>query len=584
MRRLSALFCAAILGSAWFLSGCQYATQTADTKPEPAPVATEIVLDEKLTAEMVDCQIKGDLLRIESINPSLDDYDLTVTLYSLAQKKVLCRLPLGKDSWNTGWTENGFYAVALNKRTIYLYDEKGTLVEERVFPSQIKQVSFLMMNPVGTAYFIGSGKEGRLYLYDVAKKSHRDVGQMLFGYAKPLTYQDGYFYLEGETDLLRIKEDGNYAETAYCQLGAMTKFPEMGICIDENTLQVIRPDVEGALHFEKKCANPAPLTTDGNRFAISDGDKTVYVYSLSSDKIHTLRFDQPVEGAVFYKDWLLVNTKSKEYHQLILTAIDAVIPQQASTHSATSTTTTTTTTTTTSATSGTTSSTASGTTTSATSGTTSSTTSSTTSTRVNKSSHKIEGVPVIAQKPNYPTGCESISAIMVLKYWGEKITIDHFIDRHLPKSAYFYTKNGVNYGPNPYEFFVGNPRTEQSYGCMAPVIERALVDYFGSGERVVNATGASLEELCKTYIDKDLPVLLWVTIGMLDTYSSAKWRLDDGSLFEWPANEHCMVLVGYDRNYYYFNDPYTGTAKRYAKWLVERRYKEMGTQAIVITE
>ena len=197
--------------------------------------------------------------------------------------------------------------------------------------------------------------------------------------------------------------------------------------------------------------------------------------------------------------------------------------------------------------------------------------------------YSISGVPLIHQMPKYPTGCESVSAVMALKYWGESVSVDEFIDNHLSKSSKFYWKNGVYYGPDPYENFLGDPRSTQSYGCMAPVIEKALIHYFGNSDRVQNTTGTSLEELCKTYVDKNVPVLTWVTIGMLDSYPTDKWTLEDGSTYEWPANEHCMVLIGYDQNNYYFNDPYRGTVKKYAKWIVEKQYRQLGKQSLVIT-
>lgn len=198
-------------------------------------------------------------------------------------------------------------------------------------------------------------------------------------------------------------------------------------------------------------------------------------------------------------------------------------------------------------------------------------------------SHKIE-VPLLAQKPEYPTGCESVSTIMVLRYHGESIRVSQFIDRHLPMNSRFYYEDGVRYGPSPYEYFIGHPTSEQSYGCMAPVIEKALIDYFGSSDRVINATGDSLPELCAQFIDQDLPVLVWVTIAMLETYTSATWLLEDGTTCEWPANEHCMVLVGYDERYYIFNDPYTGKTVKYRHALAEDRYASLGKQAIVITK
>ncbi len=199
------------------------------------------------------------------------------------------------------------------------------------------------------------------------------------------------------------------------------------------------------------------------------------------------------------------------------------------------------------------------------------------------SGHQINGVPVMHQRPDYPTGCETISTIMVLNYWGESVTADAFIDNHLPMSGRFYWNDGTCYGPDPCVVFVGNPRSTQSYGCMAPVIEKALVSYFGTDTCVVNTTGTSMQELCDTYVNNDIPVLLWVTIGMIDAYISDQWYAEDGTKVEWPANEHCMVLVGYDEQNYYFNDPYTGRVKSYAKWLAEKRYREMGSQSIVIT-
>lgn len=193
-------------------------------------------------------------------------------------------------------------------------------------------------------------------------------------------------------------------------------------------------------------------------------------------------------------------------------------------------------------------------------------------------------VPVIAQFPDFPTGCESVSAVMALRYYGYSLTVDEFVDKYLQKDNRFWWKNGVLHGPDPYRYFVGDPTTENSYGCMAPVIEKALTTYFGSDERVVNTTGASLSSLCSDYIDKGIPVLIWATIGMIETGAGQSWELDDGSTFTWPKNEHCMVLIGYDDTRYYFNDPYRGMVKSYSRSLCEARYKDLGKQSIAVTK
>ena len=45
-----------------------------------------------------------------------------------------------------------------------------------------------------------------------------------------------------------------------------------------------------------------------------------------------------------------------------------------------------------------------------------------------------------------------------------------------------------------------------------------------------------------------------------------------------------MVLTGYDATYYYLNDPMTGQLEKYPKALVQRRYEELGCQAVVIED
>ncbi len=171
---------------------------------------------------------------------------------------------------------------------------------------------------------------------------------------------------------------------------------------------------------------------------------------------------------------------------------------------------------------------------------------------------------------------------MALRYAGETTSVANFIDNHLECSQNFYWWEEKFYGPSPYEYFLGNPRTENSYGCMAPVIKKALISFFGSAERVKDTTGTSLSSLCKTYIDKDIPVIVWASIGMVQIKDGRSWILPDGETFTWPSNEHCLLLVGYDANKYYFNDPYTGRVVNYARSIVEQRYERLGKQSLVV--
>jgi uncharacterized protein YvpB len=46
---------------------------------------------------------------------------------------------------------------------------------------------------------------------------------------------------------------------------------------------------------------------------------------------------------------------------------------------------------------------------------------------------KLIDVPYIDQTENWPTGCESVSAVMLLKYLGLPVTVDRFIHDYLPQ-------------------------------------------------------------------------------------------------------------------------------------------------------
>ncbi len=171
---------------------------------------------------------------------------------------------------------------------------------------------------------------------------------------------------------------------------------------------------------------------------------------------------------------------------------------------------------------------------------------------------------------------------MALQYLGETVSTEDFIIDHLPMSDRFYHQDGELIGPDPSISFIGDPRSSNSYGCFAPVIERALISYFGNNSRIVNTTGTSIRELCRRYIDSGLPVILWASIRMEPIKEGNRWRLADGREFVWPSGEHCVLLVGYSKTHYYINDPYEGKLCSYEKAIVEARYREMDKQSIVI--
>lgn len=198
---------------------------------------------------------------------------------------------------------------------------------------------------------------------------------------------------------------------------------------------------------------------------------------------------------------------------------------------------------------------------------------------------KIIDVPFIYQEERYPNGCESVSAVMALQYLTFDITVDEFIDVYLD-TADVPVVGGTGEDPNIY--YLGDPRSKTGWGCFSSAIATAIgriVDhnYF----TVDNSYGQTLDQLCERYIDADIPVLIWATVDMQDSRDRvAYWHTEDGRKIEYNTRLHCVLLVGYDRDYYYFNDPkHTGTNTKYiaySKDKAEKAYELLGMQSVAV--
>ena len=192
-------------------------------------------------------------------------------------------------------------------------------------------------------------------------------------------------------------------------------------------------------------------------------------------------------------------------------------------------------------------------------------------------------VNLIFQNPEFPTGCESVSTVMTLRYLGIDITVDEFVDEYLDKSNRFYTKNGRFFGPDPYEYFVGSPRSTKSFGCMSPVIVKALEKLLPENYLIHSSTEKTLSDLSYEYIRNGIPVIIWLSSNLVELEYSYSWYVDEDTEFKWPTNEHCAVLVGEDEDCYYFCDPYYEHVMRFDKEKAEQRFSDLGRQSVAIT-
>lgn len=189
-----------------------------------------------------------------------------------------------------------------------------------------------------------------------------------------------------------------------------------------------------------------------------------------------------------------------------------------------------------------------------------------------------------SQFPDYPTGCETVSSWMVLNYYGIDISIDSIIDQYLEKGVAPYLMENKYYSSDPREMFLGDPRSYEGWGICSSGIEKTLnkilknTDYY-----VFSSYSYTLSELCEIYIDKNIPVLIWCTVDMQEKIIPVELNIAETRVkVKWNTPSHCAVLVGYDENYYYFNDPYYGKTIAYEKENAENAHKIQGHQSVVI--
>ena len=191
-------------------------------------------------------------------------------------------------------------------------------------------------------------------------------------------------------------------------------------------------------------------------------------------------------------------------------------------------------------------------------------------------------IPVVplSQYPKLPTGCESTAAAMLLNYYKYRITPESFAENILIKEDFYY-ENGNLCGPHPDNAFIGDPFSENGYGCYADAIVSSINSNI-SEVTAVNISGKSLSEILSNYIDCGIPVMLWATMGMNEAKEGTVWQTDNGEAFTWISGEHCLVLIGYNDRFCFLNDPQLGYTVAYEKELVEKRFNDLNRQAVYI--
>lgn len=212
-------------------------------------------------------------------------------------------------------------------------------------------------------------------------------------------------------------------------------------------------------------------------------------------------------------------------------------------------------------------------------------------TEAKTASYQIEGVSVKDQS-DLMAGCETYACIVVLQYLNFDIDEHEFVDNYLITKPVAYGEDGVLYGPDMNSAFAGDIYT--GYGIYAPAMAKCMNSYLKTTGRNMTANvikDKTLDDLCREYIDQDIPVMVWATGYMADPYIRDTWivnYVDENATKEigdtegWYAHEHCMVLFGYDEDNYYFSDSVAGAVSVFSKSESQDKFEKLGSQAIVV--
>ena len=185
-------------------------------------------------------------------------------------------------------------------------------------------------------------------------------------------------------------------------------------------------------------------------------------------------------------------------------------------------------------------------------------------------------VPEIWQKPELPTGCESVALTMALMFEGfdlEKTTI--------ARDYLLYNREDDNMAIG----YVGDPFSDSGAGCYPPALAATAMAFFEDVRADYSAydvTGSTLEELF-AYVAIGRPVIIWGSMYMMEPQFSGDVAFFEGKEYYWYNTEHCMVLSGYDlkSQTVVINDPLEGIVTRDLSEF-ERLFNLTGQNAVVL--
>jgi uncharacterized protein YvpB len=192
-------------------------------------------------------------------------------------------------------------------------------------------------------------------------------------------------------------------------------------------------------------------------------------------------------------------------------------------------------------------------------------------------------LPIINQKPELSSGCEVVSLAMITQYLGlpySKLELAEMLPRDPTPMVKDASGNVVTWG-DPKIGYVGDiTGRERGYSIYHQPMEQFFNRIYPNG--VVNLTGTDFTRV-RQALSRGKPVLAWTTINFKPTDQWFEWKTPDGQTIQGTRKIHAVVIVGYDANHVYVNNPFIGKkAQPVALDDFLASWEQMGKQAITI--
>lgn len=166
-------------------------------------------------------------------------------------------------------------------------------------------------------------------------------------------------------------------------------------------------------------------------------------------------------------------------------------------------------------------------------------------------------VPLIKQNPELKYGCEVTSLAMMLQYAGVNTSkMELYSNIKKDDDPIHRSSSGdiLRWG-NPAEGFVGDMTGKHAgYAVYDKPMEELVNRYLPN--RAVNLTNHRFEEVLQ-HVAHGYPVVVWTTGDYRLPDRPESW-LHNNQTITTPLDLHAVVLVGYDDNNVYINDPLSG--------------------------